>query len=469
MNELAREVGAAVKESGLGKPSIPISDDLDHLPGPRGFFRALANFVTYFRRGVDWQKEYARAYPGISVLRFGPARGVVVPDPDLILEILRNDQRVWSAREAWMLTFESVDPSPHQLVGPLFADFEEHRDVRRLLAPAFSPSAFSHYLDVAYPMFADAVGAWIRRGDVEAKPAIRALLARIANRIFVGVDSDEESDRLDRITQDTWRAAAVFSRNRLLDPNFRTGLRGFRSLMDLLVPLMAERRAKPTQDLIGRIAGADDEIPDELRSDEARARVAFNVVAAAFDTTASGVTSMVYLLAKHPEWQDRLREEALALGARPITYDETRSLELAERVWKESLRLFPVAGSVPRRPLEDVELGGVRIPKGSLVWASISLMMHDERFFPEPERFDPDRFSPERAEDKKHRAAYLPFGGGAHTCIGMQLANAEAKAFVHALLTRARIRLARDYEGRHVYAPLGTVSGDVRIVLEPLA
>jgi cytochrome P450 len=60
----------------------------------------------------------------------------------------------------------------------------------------------------------------------------------------------------------------------------------------------------------------------------------------------------------------------------------------------------------------------------------------------------------------------LPFGSGAHSCIGMHLSTVEAKAFWHAMLTRCRFRLARDYQGRHTFAPLGAVSGDVKLALE---
>ena len=62
----------------------------------------------------------------------------------------------------------------------------------------------------------------------------------------------------------------------------------------------------------------------------------------------------------------------------------------------------------------------------------------------------------------------MPFGAGAHACIGLQLATAEVKGFWHTMLTRCRFRLERDYEGRHGFSPLGVVSGDVALVVERL-
>lgn len=90
----------------------------------------------------------------------------------------------------------------------------------------------------------------------------------------------------------------------------------------------------------------------------------------------------------------------------------------------------------------------------------------DPKFWTEPTTFDPTRFTKERAEDKKHKAIFLPFGAGAHACIGAQLAGLEIKAFWHAFLSRCRFRLAKDYRARHSYAPIGTVTGDIDLVLE---
>ena len=84
------------------------------------------------------------------------------------------------------------------------------------------------------------------------------------------------------------------------------------------------------------------------------------------------------------------------------------------------------------------------------------------------ERFDPERFSPARAEERSHKAAFLPFGAGAHSCIGAQLAGMEVRAFWHALLSRCRFRLHRRYDARHQYLPIGIVSGDVALRLEKL-
>lgn len=65
--------------------------------------------------------------------------------------------------------------------------------------------------------------------------------------------------------------------------------------------------------------------------------------------------------------------------------------------------------------------------------------------WPDPERFDPERFAPHRREDKAHRHAYVPFGSGAHTCIGMPFGTMEVKAVLHQLLRRFTLHVERGY------------------------
>jgi cytochrome P450 len=118
--------------------------------------------------------------------------------------------------------------------------------------------------------------------------------------------------------------------------------------------------------------------------------------------------------------------------------------------------------------LRDVDVGGYRIPAATFVLGMIAVVLRDPKWWSNPETFDPERFSPDRAEDRRHKSAFVPFGGGPHVCIGMQLAGLEVKAFWHTLLSRCRIRLATDYVARHEARPLGTVSGSVELVLDPI-
>jgi cytochrome P450 len=100
-----------------------------------------------------------------------------------------------------------------------------------------------------------------------------------------------------------------------------------------------------------------------------------------------------------------------------------------------------------------------------MVLAMIAVTSHDPKLWTSPSEFDPERFS--RGEDKQAKGAFMPFGGGAHACIGAQLSTLEAKAFWHAMLRKCRFELRRPYDARHELVPLGIVSGDVGLALHP--
>jgi cytochrome P450 len=317
---------------------------------------------------------------------------------------------------------------------------------------------------VSVPRFARTVDEWIERGRVAFKPGIRRLLADASARIFVGIDDDREGEMLDRALADIWGSQLVIVRNRFWSAKLRRAQRSHRRLRETLRARVSERRARGGKDLFSRLC-CESGGPAWL-DDDGLVRLFLGVMLGAFDTTSSAMASMGYLLAKHPDWQERLREEAMAVGRGPTSYEGTKRLETADRVWRETLRLFPVAPDVPRVALRDVDLGSWRVPAGAGVFPLLSAAMQDAGWWTDPKRFDPDRFTETRAEDKKHKGLFLPFGAGAHACIGAQLANLEVKAFWHTMLTRCRFRLEPDYDGHHQHMPLGIVSGDVRIRVE---
>src|SRR4029078_6779849 len=142
---------------------------------------------------------------------------------------------------------------------------------------------------------------------------------------------------------------------------------------------------------------------------------------AGHDTTTSTVAFMFYELARNPRIAD----------------DPGISVEM---VVDETLRKYPPAYIGPRRAGETFEFEGVRVPGAAHVdycsWAS----HHLPHVFPEPEEFRPERFSEEN-KALLPRGAYVPFGGGSRTCIGMRFGLAEVAVIARAILERYRLEL----------------------------
>jgi cytochrome P450 len=169
---------------------------------------------------------------------------------------------------------------------------------------------------------------------------------------------------------------------------------------------------------------------------------------AAHDTSTITTAAVTYFLAKHPEWQDRARQESLALGEGPVDIDALERLSALDMVIKESLRLVAPVPLVMRRTVKPAEVEGHFIPADTLVAVAPAVNHFDPACWTNPDDFDPGRFEPGRAEDKSHRNAWIPFGGGAHKCIGMHFGILEVKAILHEMLRTHRWTVAADYQVR---------------------
>lgn len=440
-------------------PSLPTS-----IPGAAGFFGALDLLFGTLRHGVAHGVKQREKYGDIHQAQFVGVPMVFVWDADEIHKMMKNDERVWSTALGWdALMFEGLDPDAPNSGGLGTADFEDHRATRKLVQPAFTLKAIEGYLEIADRHFAKTLPAWIDRGAVSFKIEVRALLASVANEIFTGLSEPAQIASVDRALSDFWHGMMAIARNTWVSPTYRRSRAGLATLLRTFVALVPERRENPGVDLFSRLCAVTD---NDGMTDEALVRVFVSIMFGAFDTTAAAMTSMAYLLAKHPEWQERLRAEAEAAGDAPLDVAAMKNMKEHEWAWKETLRLMPINSFLPRRALRPVTIAGHELPAGAFVAPMNGAIGRHPRWWKEPTKFDPARFSPERAEDKQHGGIFNPFGGGAHACIGMQLANMEMKIFWHRILRGCSFRLTRDYEARHTFTPMGMVSGHVGLTLE---
>uniref|UniRef100_A0A8C8ZNR9 Uncharacterized protein n=1 Tax=Prolemur simus TaxID=1328070 RepID=A0A8C8ZNR9_PROSS len=160
------------------------------------------------------------------------------------------------------------------------------------------------------------------------------------------------------------------------------------------------------------------------------------------DTTASGISWILYALATHPQHQQRCREEIQSLlgdGA-PITWGHLDQMPYTTMCIKEALRLYPPVPGVARKLSQPVTFpDGRSLPKGVIVLLSIYGLHHNPKVWPNPETFDPSRFAP---GSLPHSHAFLPFSGGSRNCIGKRFAMIELKVAV--ALTLLRFELLPD-------------------------
>ena len=178
--------------------------------------------------------------------------------------------------------------------------------------------------------------------------------------------------------------------------------------------------------------------------------------------------SQEILRRRHPEWQERVREECRAGAGDALGYDEMNRFAALGLVVNETLRRHPPLSTIPRLTTEAVELGGYEIPDSSMV-AIYPLHTHYmAEWWSEHTRFDPERFAPGRAEHERHPYQFIPFGGGAHMCVGYRFAELQIKAVLYQLVRRYRWSTPPGYVMPEQQAPIAKPRDGLPVLIERL-
>ena len=364
----------------------------------------------------------------------------------------------FSAKQGWERVLAELFPR-----GLMLRDAEDHRWHRRLMLPAFRKEALARYLEAMNPRIEAAIAQWGKEGaqsNLKFYPAIKRLTLAIAADVFLGTQLDAEIDQISADFTDLVAASVAIVRLPVVGRTYARGVQARARLADFIRERIAQRRASDANDLFTQLCHARDEADKQYSDEEIVDHLIF-IMMAAHDTTTSAITTMVYALAKHPQWQDRLRREArntadwMARSGRSTpTLDDLARMTDIELVFKEALRLYQPLPTIARRALVDVEIHGKVIPAGTPV-AVFPIQVHrSAEWWSQPEKFDPQRFSSERAEHRLHPYAWAPFGGGAHMCLGLHFAEMQVKAVLLPLLRSWQWSVPEAYVPNYAYAPI---------------
>jgi cytochrome P450 len=218
-----------------------------------------------------------------------------------------------------------------------------------------------------------------------------------------------------------------------------------RATLDRTIYRMIDERRRSGEDrgdLLSMLLMATDTEGDGSGMSDLQLRdEALTLFLAGHETTANALTWTWYLVSQHPEVEARLHQEIdTALQGRTPTHEDMPKLPYTRMVFAESMRLYPPAWGIGRRALESFEARGFTIPKRAVILMCPYIVHRDERFFPDPERFDPERWTPEAAASRP-KFSYFPFGGGNRVCIGEQFAWMEGVLLIAALAQKWRMQL----------------------------
>lgn len=245
-----------------------------------------------------------------------------------------------------------------------------------------------------------------------------------------------------------------------------------RTLSDEGVDDFLKAKAKTkTLDFIDVLLMSKDENGKALSDEDVRAE-ADTFMFEGHDTTASGLSWVLYNLAKHPEYQERCRKEVQELlrdrEPKEIEWDDLSQLPFMTMCIKESLRLHPPVTVISRCCTEDIKLPDGRvIPKGVICLISIFGTHHNPLVWPDPEVYDPFRFEPENVK-KRSPLAFIPFSAGPRNCIGQTFAMTEMKVVLALTLLRFRV-LPDEAEPRRKPELILRAEGGLWLRVEPLS
>jgi cytochrome P450 len=393
-------------------------------PGPGSAIPVLAALALR-RDPLRFLTHAARTYGDLVHLRVGPRRDYLVNRPEWIRDVLLAPEE--QMLRSFPRTMTSVLGD-----GLLSSQGAHHRTQRRKIQPFFNHARLEGMAEVVTRRASRLCDRWesAPQGTVDVLESMLELTLQIILEVVFPPELEDHAAEL----MDAVGPLVGSTRKKgwgLLGARRRAN--GFARFETFLAALIARRREE------------DDEGPDlvsmllALGSDDLTVRnEALTMFVAGHETIGNCLAWTWHLLSQNPEAEVRLHAEVDALGRPPRAEDVDR-LAFTRRVVSESMRLYPPAWLMTRRPVEDFPLAGFVLPAGSYVHVSQYLMHRDPRYFPEPERFDPDRWLPER-ECSRPKFSYFPFGGGGRKCIGENFAVMEGVLVLAAVAQRFRLR-----------------------------
>ena len=443
----------------------PKRNSLTHIPGDEGWplIGKTLEVLADPKGQVERQsKKYGLVYRSHL---FGET-SLVLLGPEANELVLFDQAKQFSSTLGWGRILGLLFPR-----GLMLLDFEEHRLHRRALSVAFKSGPMKSYLADLDAGIAARVAQWkAQPGPMLFYPAMKQLTLDLAATSFLGAGIGPEVDEITRAFVDMVAASVAVIRKPLPGTPMARGVKGRKRIVAYFSEQIPLRRAKGGgDDLFSQLCHATHEDGALLSTQDIVDHMSF-LMMAAHDTLTSSLTSFVGELAAHPEWQQKLRDEVKGLGLAtdaPTTFDNLEAMHLSEMAFKEALRLKPPVPSMPRRSIKDFTFKGYAIPAGSMVGINPLFTHHMPDIWPEPEKFDPMRFTDE-AQRSRHRFAWVPYGGGAHMCLGLHFAYMQAKCFARHFLQNLEASLEPGYKPDWQIWPIPKPRDGLRVVLKPI-
>jgi cytochrome P450 len=404
----------------LYPPGVEPAPPASPLPLPRYLVRFLRNPLSVMPQSVYEQpivRHKARVW---------------VCDPGLVKTILLDRREVFPKTGIEARVFGGLLGQ-----GILIAEDKSWRWQRQAAAPLFRTADILQYVPPMARAAQRIIDRWRAAPAGATQPVDRQMteitFEVIAETMLAGAEGREghglahtNSDYMDPLAWPLLWAVLRLPQN-LPFPGRRAHVKAEREMRAAVLDIVRSRRSAPARiDLLQRLLQARDPETGQLMDDTQATDNLLTFLLAGHETTARGLAWALYLLAQSPAWEARLVQEVAAVaGDGPIAAEHIDKLVVTTAFLKETMRLYPPISSISRVAAEDCELGGVAIPRGTLVIVPMFAIHRHRQLWRDADRFDPARFLGE-AEAKIARYQYMPFGAGPRICIGATFSMTEA-------------------------------------------
>ena len=415
-------------------------------PGPKG--NLVLGVMPEFNRDMLGFIERMRDYGDVVRMRFFYLTVHFLYNPDHIEYVLATNAKNFIKSRSLRTPFF------RRLVGNglLTSEGEEWKRQRRLAQPAFHRQRISAYGEVMVEYAERMIADWKQDEVRDVHRDMMRLTLEIVVKTLFDADISGEADKVGRVLSKMVKPFASQATlkwildNRLPTPTHRRFNAAAREIDDIVYRLIAERRSSGSDkgDLLSMLLAAQDEDGSQMSDRQLRDEV-MTLFLAGHETTALTLSWAWYLLAQNPQVEKNFHAELdEVLGGRLPTVADLPRLQYTERIAKESMRLYPPAYGVGREAVEEIELGGYRIPAKSQLFMFQWAVQRDPRYFAEPNRFYPERWT-EDFTNGLPKYAYFPFGGGPRACIGNYFAMMEVVLLLATIGQRFRFTLQPDH------------------------
>ena len=437
--------------------------DLSDVPGTDGWpvvgstFSLLADPKGAVERRAA---RYGRVY---RTLAFG-VRTVALLGPEANEFVLFDSTKLFSSMQGWNWLLERLFPR-----GLMLLDFDEHRLHRKALSVAFKSGPMKSYLESLNRGIARGVGGWKKGSpDILFYPAIKQLTLDLAAVSFLGAEIGSDFEQVKRAFVDMVAATVSVVRRPIPGTQMARGVKGRAFIVDYFGRQIEARRASDGADIFTQLCKATTDDGALLSSQEIIDHMSF-LMMAAHDTLTSSLTSFVWFLSSNRNGRSASApksERSASPEASPSP--TTGSMSCRRPKWRSRIlcAIIPPVPSLPRRICATWNSADLSSPRARAS-PSIRSTRTTCRRFGRSRRNSSPRFT-EEASRSRHRFAFVPYGGGAHMCLGLHFAYMQAKCFAYHLFSLTSVSVANNYKPSWQLWPISKPRDGLHVRVTPL-